>query len=609
MNLLDIINEELDSDTEYTLEEGLFEVSPMIALFAFKDDLLNKGKTFAKKITSPVTNVIGKGVAGAEKMKAKTLGQSGFKDDDTVYKFSKKQKEVMAYLYKKYGPDMVNKITDFRKEVLAPYQVIKRSIAKNHSLTNKEVYGMTKEEYYKYRESGRKKIEAKGTFFKDSKELRDSTNISRESLNRAKKVLQDFKEGKVIDLSSTNMERILDDAGLGRNKLYGWSESELEKTATKIREIEGWLADPKRLDENGNVRVSYGRNDRRASKENKTVLEAQLKALYEHGISYTNNKRDDEGRKNKGPFKEAFATYLLRREQIKNMKSSMSNSRFNSYYKKVLEDAVNSADRIYKEKINNFTSLKSKSELNKMEKKIWGLKLTGVKYSGRIEDWYLKIKPEDFMDNTKYYDKPKSVIEAEKEMDKILKQFERDLKKEMTPEDLALCKKYRLFNNLLTVKQFKNADAMFKGEKDLEELKDTIRDPKEIEDKIISAMNKEYNSIKDLEDAQKHIKKMVSGVKLPSDVKSDYDKFMKRVDPKNYSESTKLDRKKIDDIIIRINDTEYEGITQANEDLDDLEKAEREIQKKYGETELKKYKYDIQQAKDKINGFLQGRED
>ena len=580
MNLLDIINEELDDDNTYVLEEGLFKVSPMIALFAFKDNVSNKLKGATEKVTSPISNVFGKVMTNTEKIKAKTVGQSGFKDDDTVYRFSKKQKEVMAYLYNKYGPDMVSKIEKFRKNVLAPYQVIKRNVAKNHSLTNKEIHGMTKEEYYKYRESGRKKIEAKGTFLKDAKDLRLSRNVSKETLQRAKKVYEDFKSGKIIDLSATNIEKILDEAGLGRQRLYGWSEGELEKTATRIKEIEGWLKDPSRMDDDGNVRVTYKRNDYRAHKENRQVLENTLKSLYEHGISYTNGKTDDDGRKNKGPFKEAFANYMLRREQIIKMRTAVPTAKFREYYEKILKDAVISADKVYKEKLDGFSSLEAKSQLNKMEKKIWGLKLTGVEHSGNINDWKLKIKPEDFMDNTKYYEKPEKVIKAERAMDKMLKQFERELKQDMSDEDVALCKKYRLFNNLLTVKQFKNADAMFKGEGELKKLKAMEhKEDMDIESEIFAAADKEYNSIKELEETQKKIKFKAEDENLSAEAKRRLDQFLSRIDPHNNSESTKLDRKKLFDIIEKVNAVEYTGVTDAKEDRADINNAEEQFEK------------------------------
>ena len=74
--------------------------------------------------------------------------------------------------------------------------------------SNKEVFGMTKEEYFKYRESGRKNIEKKGTYFTDHDELNKKQIEAREALNDAEEKYNSFKEGKLIDLSAANIEKI-----------------------------------------------------------------------------------------------------------------------------------------------------------------------------------------------------------------------------------------------------------------------------------------------------------------------------------------------------------------------------------------------------------------
>lgn len=606
MNLLNIIDEELSSTEEiYILDEGLFSVSPAIAMFAFKDNVLGKIKSTAEKISHPVSSAIGAVATAGEKMKAKTTGQSGNKDNDTVYKLTKEQKEVMAYIYKKYGPVMVNKIQDFRTNILPPYNIIKRNLAKNKSLSNKEIFGMTKEDYYKYRESGRKKIEKKGTYFKDAKDLNSKQIEAREALEEARKKLEDFKSGKLIDLTATNIEKIFDEAGIGRKKLNGWTDSELEKTSTEIIKVMNLLKNPKK-ELNGLIRTAGRSNTSNDARyQSRESLELRLKNLQEKGVSYADNKKTDDGNHH-GSFKDAFAIYMTRREVIKQIRDNSLSSDYKKFYEKVLKDAINAAQKIYDEKFENYASLKGTIELNQYEKKIWKLKSLGTEYSGDINDWYLNIKPEDFIE-TKYYGKSDKVIAAEKEMDKILKQFERDLKKEMSEEDVALCKRYRLFNNLLTVKEFRDSKNMFKGVPSTKKISTERQGSDEdFSSRLNSALNKEYNSIKDLEDEQKEIKSLASGKKMSQQDERKYNEFINRINPKKGSSSTKIDRSKITSVINNILYKEYTGKTEAASDLKELEDTINDYIEVNGKEDYKQFEYDVSKARGKINAFIEG---
>lgn len=614
MNLKEIVNSELNTNETYTLEEGLFSVSPAIAMFAFKDSIASKLSSAAEKLSHPVTNTLGNIAIAKEKVKAKTTGKSGDSDDDNVYSLSKEQKKAMAYIYKKYGPQMVNDIEKFRSDVMLPYSIIKRNVAKNHSLNNKEIFGMTKEEYYKYRESGRKKIEKKSTYFKDNKELKEKQEDARNAIYEAKKRYEDFVSGRVIDLSATNIEKILDAAGIGRKELNGWSDEELEKTATEIKKIKGWLADGTR-NEGGLIRTSGRSGSSKASYQNKDQLEVYVKNLQENGyykakgIDKDKTYKKDERGMHHGSFKDAFAVYMLRREEIKKIKSNAPTAEYKKFYTKVLKDAIDAAQKIYDEKFNNYISLKGTVELNQQEKKIWGLKPTGVEYSGNINDWYLKIKPDDFIE-TKYYKKSEKIIKAEKDFDKALKQLERNLKKVMSDEDVEYCRKYRLFNSFLTVKEFKNSDSMFRNASEIKtsEVVQKTLNSDEFKDALNSAISKEYNSIKDLEDEQKKLKSLVDEKKLNSEEKKKYKEFMSRINPKGDSKITKTDRTKVNAVVSKILGTQYTGKTQANDDLKELEDVVSDFIEVNGQDEFKQFNYDVNKAKNKLIAFIQQRE-
>ena len=604
MNLLNIIDEELSSDETYILDEGLFSVSPAIAMFAFKDTVVNKLSSAAEKISHPVSSAVGAVAATAEKVKAKTKGRSGDKDDDTVYALTKEQKKIMAYIYKKYGPELVNDIEKFRIDVMVPYSIIKRSVARNKTLTNKEIYGMTKEEYYKYRESGRKKIEKKATYFKDSKDLNSKQSDAREALDRARKNLQDFENGKIIDLSASNLEKIFDEAGIGRKNLNGWTDSELEKTSTEIVKIMRLLKDPTRGEESDDmVRVSGKKNSTSAVYQSRESLELRLKTLQERGISYANNKPSNDDNHH-GSFKDALAIYMLRKDKIKEIRENSLNNDYKKLYKKVLKNAINAAQKIYDEKFENYISLKGTVDLNQYEKKIWKLKTLGSEYSGDINDWYLAIKPEDFIE-TKYYKKSDKIVKAEKEMDRALKTLERKLKKVMSEEDVKLCRDNRLFNNFLTVKELRDSKNMFKKAPKSIEYNKVSND--DFFDMLNSAISKEYNSIKDLEEEQKELKAKAAGIKMTPEEQRKYNAFMNRINPKNGSNSTKIDRTRIMSVIKSILSKEYTGKTEAASDLKELEDVVSDYIELNGQEDYKQFEYDVNKARGKINAFIGGK--
>lgn len=611
MNLLNILNEELSSKEDIcVLEEGLFDVSPAIAMFAFKDNVINKLSSAAEKISHPVSSAVGNVIAGVEKVKAKTKGRSGDKDDDTVYKLTKEQKKAMAYIYRKYGAEMVNEITKFREDVMIPYSIIKRSVARNKTLTNKEIFGMTKEEYYKYRESGRKKIEKKGTYFKDAKEAREKNSNARETLQLAQKRYEDFKSGKVVDLTSTNIEKVFDEIGIGRNNLNGWTETELEKTATEIKRVANLLKDEKKLGLDGDIRVAGKNGSKNAVYQSREQLEHYLNKLQERGYSYAKGISTEDSNHH-GSFKSAFAVYMLRRSEIKNIKQNTSNSFYKKFYEKVLKDAIDTAKKISDEKFEDYMSLKGSIDLNQFEKKIWALKPTGIAYSGNIDDWYLKIKPEDFKE-IKYYKKSDKIIAAEKDMDKSLKQLERNLKKIMSDEDLAYCRKYRLFNNFLTVKELRDSKNMFKGAEDIKKQETTAEEGADVSTLINAALSKEYSSIKELEEARDRIKKAIRGKQLSNEDKEKLNQLEKRVNPKiekpaTESSEEKVLKKELLNIVNKINNNEYTNTTPANEDLAKLERVAKKL-KSLNSSYFRSLEGSVSEARGKIVSFLSNNE-
>lgn len=588
MNFQDIINEELSTDTNYILEEGIFKVSPTVAFFVFKDNVLekvNKAKQKAKDLKIDAEQKV-------EKAKAKYLGRSGDSDSDTVYSYTNEQKQVLAQIYKKYGPKIVNSIKDFRINVMAPYQVIKREVAKNYMVSDKERFGMTKEEYYQYRESGRRKIEKSKTYFKDSKEMNDKQEAARKALNDARKSYEDFKSNNNFNLSAVDIDKVFEKAGLGIKELKGWTLAELASTASEIERLQRILKEPPLS--SGKYKISGSERTGSAITLSKEEMQYRINALREKGITNVNNRPNKNNNKPFGSFKDAFAIYLLRKEEVQKIRENSNFSEYRKFYENVLKDGIDAAQKIYDDKYNNYMKLKSTITLNQYEKKIWGLKVLGSKYSGDINDWKLKIKPEDFK-GVEYKEKSPKILKAEKDIDRELKRFERSLLKVMSEEDVALCKKYRLFNNFLTVKQLKNPDNIFKKG----EIKMSSDGAGDLDEKIDSIIEKDYDSIKELENAQDKLKNLINGEKLDSETKSRCEKFLNKLNPKN-TNGKKTGKVDLEEYLNRIIDSDYSKTSAINE-LKTLEDKISDFKKLNDESELKQFTYSINKAKDKLN--------
>lgn len=126
-----------------------FLVSPAVACFCFDsiDFEFEKDETINEDIYSDVK----------DELKALRRGKTS-EVSGTIYKLSKEQKRALKYLKKKYGRALVKEIKEYRKNTIAPYQVVKTYNDKSRSLFAKELFGMTKEEYLKYKKSAEAKI-------------------------------------------------------------------------------------------------------------------------------------------------------------------------------------------------------------------------------------------------------------------------------------------------------------------------------------------------------------------------------------------------------------------------------------------------------------------
>jgi SOS-response transcriptional repressor LexA len=580
MTLQELISGNLKtSDIILTEEELLesfgFSVSPVVAFFTFKKKALHFLAN--NPLTAPIKAIknagkkgIAKGLITAEKLKAETESK-GKKRNDTVYKYTSEQKDFLVEIYSKYGKEIVKEIEKFRKNILAPYQVIKRLVKENRSLTNKEINGMTYEEYQKYRESGRKKIEAKPDIGKNFNEKNLQLNIARNGFQAALKSLEDFESGK--EPRSADTEKVLKLLGYGTKEFGGYSILDFQRTDKVITKYEQWI---QRTLENGNVDV---KDDTGTKLGSVSDVRKSINALRKQGSVRRKEKVKKEIRPEKSiSFEKAYLVWQLRKNIRDKLKNEFGRKEYENYYKKVFQDAIKQAKIKKEELTKELLGVRGSVELNSFEKKIWGQKLTRVKQRigsldepNEIDNWYLKLKDEDFKGKEKKFAIPESVRKAEDTINRETKRFERRLKEIMSEDEVKELKRLRLINNLIVVKEMKDPDLLFKKPNEFssnEETKEKIEDePEENENevtddefkiKLNDFINTEYDSIMELNAAKESLRKLIKTT--DDDITKKYNKeienFLNKLNikPKVTERQAQTNLIDINDIQNRINE-------------------------------------------------------
>jgi hypothetical protein len=130
--------------------------------------------------------------------------------------------------------------------------------------------------------------------------------------------------------------------------------------------------------------------------------------------------------------------------------------------------------------LRELIELRKGTEFTDTEKKIWG-KRPGIKHSSeKEEDYYQKVKEEDFLSRPIVIERSESLIKAEQKIENEIKKFENSMKTIMDPEDFNKLKKYRLIGNLISIKELKNSEDLFKSKEELYAAKSgSIPEPEE----------------------------------------------------------------------------------------------------------------------------------
>ena len=393
----------------------------------------------------------------------------------TTYKLSSEQKAALRYLKKKYGKSLVKEIKEYRKKTLAPYQVAKTYMERSKALYPKEILGMTKEEYLKYKKSAEEKIaNMRSNRYED---------LTREYMGYAdKKTELDSKTDflKVNDVSDTAINKVFKKYGFYSTR---FTDKEMRDVKRKLENIDSLkkkllakVVSNEEISDDQAEELEKAINDLSTYKASLSKKEDEtVKGLKE--LRMLNNKvgnseipdevkktlkdiiddAEDENKKiTTKSFEQEYENFLMR-EKIRKDVIARKDTKYVDDYNRFLQDYKDSLEEKKAYTAGKMAKERESKTLNEKERKIYELKPGMKPDSDRLSDYTLKIKEEDFFE-PKFYNKSEEFKEAERKVDAEIKRFERAMESKMEEKDFKLLKKYRLISNLVTIKNAKPAD-------------------------------------------------------------------------------------------------------------------------------------------------------
>jgi hypothetical protein len=528
MKIEDLIINVLKTEEEIELDEGTFPITPFLAFNTIKDFFGKIGKF----LNLDRLKAIGK--IAKEKGKA-TLGmETGTREKGTVYKLTGEQKKVLKEMSNKYGKHLGTAIKEFRKGILAPYQLIKRMINKSSKVSSKDITGMTHEQFKSALESGRKKILQRGeTYFEKSKKELDKIAALNKTLENLNRTEQDLKKGKI---DSAIASKIYNQYGVGDEEFGNYSLRQLEKTYEAIiqnsRKINNTIRGLEGLPKEEKVNQAIGFYKRfrnpgmltnifaaaksseglKAAGIHGTKLIDRLKSLWSGESIDLTKEAKKEFYKNqekkisveeeivdqsklekikKVPFNVALGKYFFRREILNQLKPEKTNY-FKKTYLSIIDELRDDAESRKRKLLSGTIGKRKNIEFDKNEKKIWKLRPGAPEFSNKLEHYYQAIRDEDFLDKSISIKRSPKMQKAEDKIRNEIKKFEKKLKNVVSPEDYKKMRRYRLINNLISTKELKDPSKLFKS---AEQIK---KDTGKIEEKDYISTDNFYKKLKDI---------------------------------------------------------------------------------------------------------------
>jgi len=578
--ILDIFEEET-----VKLDEGIIPITPFIAFTAFKKQAFNALKSSGafeavRKAKRAPTELKAKAQIGAEKAKVAVGAKP--------YRLTKEQMSVMADIFEKYGKGMSRDILSFRRNILAPYQLIKRKIAKSSRVSGKDITGLSKEEFRSSLESGRKKIQSRGPeYLKKSQNLQDRIAENSEQIKNLQKIKNDFEgDTPKIDYNITN--KVFRDFDIGES-LEGYSREELKKVYDDIMK---------------NYRALVRETDKGTVSDfesTKKLVKKSRKLWAGKTIDLT--KAEEGEFYKKGSFDAALGKYFFSREILRQLTQPGVYNIFKDTYKSIITEMIKRAKKNKENNLQKLISMRAGRQLTDKEKKIWEQLPTSKKFTGNIEDFFQKIKEEDFPDKPITITRSPELVKAEQKIENEIKKFERKLKTILDEEDFNELKRFRLIGSLISMKELKDPKSLFKSEKQLQQLIPSSETEKKEGEKKGTYLTKEafyrrikeiatieYDRMAELENAKKEAKKLAQQMKDQGDEETveEYADILRKISRRRTPESKEL----------RGHGLEKSFIV----DIDDVEELAKEILQKDYES-IDRLKQDNQRLNDMVERY------
>ena len=453
---LEIFKEEKENKIQL-VNEGILNLDPFTAFLTLKDKIQN----FEKVATGKASNIRARALIFKERIAASRGATSGGDENATVYKLTPEQKEVMTSIFNKYGKELQDEINDFRVDVLAPYQLIKRIVNDSKIVSSKDIAGMTKEQYNKNYKSGKKKIENRGKKYFDSRE--DKINLAskhREKIENYEEEIRVLEAGHFKGVDSKTLVKLYKELKVS-SKDFPTNYS-LERTRELNRKI-----------------INLEKKLERELKSNKEDENKISEIRYSLSLAKKGEIIDSDGRRVRTDprvFSKALNMFKYRLEVKEDIKNNKSSIHKNSYLK-ILIKSLEKEVSFLKSTRANFDKKEKRIEFNELESKIWKVGIGGSKFSGDIKDYYLNISKDEFLDKPIRIKKSDKLVKAQQTIENEIRSFERKIEKIISPEDYKLLKKYRVINRLISVKDLKNPSALFKSSTEIKkELKNNKED-------------------------------------------------------------------------------------------------------------------------------------
>jgi hypothetical protein len=625
--------EELEQD-QIIFESGIFPLTPFLAYASLKKKFVQGKESILAMATfqKQRAEIKAKALTFKEKAKAEFgIGTKNEHGEEASYKLTKEQLDVMTDIYEKYGDEIVDKIVDFRRDVLAPYTLMKRLIKKNTSISSRDVHGMSREEFDSALESGKKKIELRGKYIGSGQEAFGKMDDIDKKIERLEAAKNKLNSSGIID--DNILEKLYQKFNVQKETFSRYPLSTLDSYVAAMnrsirsgekKQAAGFSA-AKEINDYAEIRDDPEKALKNKDEDDDTSTERALDIYFgkiKKVIAPHNN------------FDDALTSYFMRKNIHDEVKKG-DKKLYREIYSDIIDGMLHKYRALKKDHMGGVAKNRKGIYFNEIEDKIFKLKVGSPYMSGKLADYDIKLREEDFLERPIYIQKSPELEAAERKADSEIKKFEKELKEILSPEDYLKLKKYRLISNVITVKELKDGNSLFKtsaeirkdvfskGDSQEDQVDDEDSDEKIGEEEFVAmlhkVLSKDYTTLRELLADKRKIENMVKALRLNNDdsiVKENkalLDKARARTETKEKDKEDVsgeiVSKSNIEEFVKEILDRHYSSFETLKNDRDKLKEMEKKFNDKNpDDNEKEDVDFLIQKANYKFKRYAFGVE-